>query len=135
MRSTVVKVLKPFDAISVENPAYPGTPDVNSTLGWIELKEAKRWPRGAHTPLRLPHFTQQQRVWLTRRARVDRGRVWLLLKVGEEWLLYDPLGMYFESIGISLTQEDLTRFAYRQFVGTVSLRTYLAETFVNFARA
>lgn len=86
------KALKPLlsglDPVRVENPACPGTPDVNYTHGWIELKFAERWPpRGG--PLRVDHFTQKQRIWLTQRRKAD-GLAFILLKVGvHEWLLFD----------------------------------------------
>lgn len=83
-----------LDPISVENPVHPGTPDVNYLFGWIELKQLKAWPKRAETPVRVPTFTGQQRVWLARRDRASalrpRGiysRSWLLLRVGDEWLL------------------------------------------------
>lgn len=81
-------LLRTLDPVRVENPMNPGTPDVNITSGWIELKFAERWPpRGG--PLRLEHFTKQQKVWLTKR-RLRGGLAFLLLKVGEgEWLLFD----------------------------------------------
>ena len=64
-----------------------GNPDVNYTLGWIELKYAKEWPKRGG-PLRIPHFTQEQRGWLIRRCAAG-GRAYLLLKVGDdEWLLF-----------------------------------------------
>lgn len=81
-------LLKGMDPVRVENPACPGTPDVNYKGGWIELKYADRWPP-LGGPLRIDHFTKQQRVWLTRR-RAAGGLAFLLLKVGEgEWLLFD----------------------------------------------
>lgn len=89
MRQRVVRALKSLDAISVENPAYPGTPDVNYIGGWLELKWKRHWPKGADTPLRMPHFTPQQRVWLTRRARKG-GTALVLLQVGQEYLLLLP---------------------------------------------
>lgn len=81
-------VIRSLDPVRVENPIVPGTPDVNYNHGWVELKFAERWPpRGG--PLRVDHFTRQQRTWLTRRRRAG-GRAFLLLKVGEtEWLLFD----------------------------------------------
>lgn len=81
-------VIRSLDPVRVENPIVPGTPDVNYNRGWIELKFAERWPpRGG--PLRVDHFTRQQRTWLTRRRKAG-GLAFLLLKVGEtEWLLFD----------------------------------------------
>lgn len=83
-------LLKGLHPVRVENPMLPGTPDVNWSHGWIELKFAERWPpRGG--PLRVDHFTKEQRAWLTRRRRA-KGNAKLLLKVGEsEWLLFDGL--------------------------------------------
>lgn len=87
MRRRVVEALRPLDAIAVENPAHPGTPDVNYVGGWIELKSADRWPARRETPLRLDHFTNVQRIWIRRRAR-HGGLVHVLLRVGQEWLLF-----------------------------------------------
>ena len=76
-----------LDPVRVENPAGPGTPDVNITLGWIELKQVDDWPvKGG--ALRVPHFTKQQRAWLRRRYAADR-RAWMMLKVADDWLLID----------------------------------------------
>jgi hypothetical protein len=89
MRQRVVRLLRDelLDPISVENRVGPGTPDINCTLGWLELKQADRWPpRGG--ALRLPHLTAQQRAWLKRR-REHGGCAWLLLQVGTEWMLFD----------------------------------------------
>lgn len=87
-RSTVTDLLRQWDAVAVENPVHPGTPDVNCILGWLELKWLRSWPVNDKTVVRLDHFSKQQRVWLARRwAR--GGSVWLLLQCGEEWLLFD----------------------------------------------
>lgn len=83
-------LLLELDPVRVENLVQSGTPDVNYTQGWIELKYMERWPpRGG--PLRIDHFTAEQRGWLTRR-RTKKGRAFVLLKVGSsEWLLFDGL--------------------------------------------
>lgn len=88
MRQRVVKALRPLDAISVENSAYPGTPDVNYVEGWIELKWVREWPAREGTAVPVKHFTPQQRVWLKRRW-YRNGAAWLLLQVGRTWLLFD----------------------------------------------
>jgi hypothetical protein len=81
-----------LDPVRVENPIHPGTPDVNLMDGrWIELKSADRWPVRARTRFRIPHFTQQQRVWLYRRWKYAPGTTLLLLEMrsDRQWLLFD----------------------------------------------
>ena len=88
IRSKLVKLLAPLDPVSVENYAYPGTPDLNITTGWIELKWVRDWPAGAETAVKVEHFTPQQRVWIARRAHRG-GRVWVVLVVAGEWLFFE----------------------------------------------
>jgi len=98
-RQLLVKALNKvgLDATSVENPAYPGTPDIQFIDGWIECKYLEDWPKKAETTVRIPHFTQQQRVWLLRRytscqkKEIWWGIGWLILYVSRtrEWLVFD----------------------------------------------
>jgi hypothetical protein len=90
MRQVVVRMLTDsgLDAVSVENSAGPGTPDVNFREGWIELKYLKQWPDGPDTDVRIDCFTPQQRVWILRRW-MSGGAVFLLLQVGRDWLLFN----------------------------------------------
>lgn len=91
-RQRVIRALKSLDAIPVENPMRPGTPDVNCTVAWLELKWLRRWPARPDTVVRIEHFTNRQRMFLRRRwgiARGGAGAAWLLLQVGREWLLFD----------------------------------------------
>lgn len=87
MRGRVVKALRSLNAISVENPAFPGTPDVNFIEGWLELKWLRAWPVHKGTVVTIPHYTQQQRVWLLQRWRLG-GKAFLLVQVRLEWLLF-----------------------------------------------
>jgi hypothetical protein len=77
-----------LDPVRVENPALPGTPDVNYVEGWVELKSIHKWPVRSETPVRCEHFTPEQRVWLVRRCRAG-GRAHLLVRVGQDILLFD----------------------------------------------
>ena len=89
MRGRINKILKLQDAVSVENPAYPGTPDINYVEGWLELKWMKRWPKNCDkSPVLIEHFTPQQRAWLLRRWKRG-GNAFLLLQVGREYLLFN----------------------------------------------
>jgi hypothetical protein len=95
--SQMWKRLRPYlqaaklDPVRVENPIWPGTPDVNLANGsWVELKCIPEWP-AADSILRIRHFTPQQRVWLYRRWKYAPGTTHLLLEVraAQQWLLFD----------------------------------------------
>jgi hypothetical protein len=98
-RQVFVKALnkRGLDACSVENPACPGTPDVQHIDGWLELKFKEEWPKRPDTTVRIEHFSPQQRVWLLRRYMAcekrgtRHGQVFMLLYVAEtkEHLLFD----------------------------------------------
>lgn len=81
-----MRALSPLDAMAVENPVHPGTPDVNFSVGWIELKWLRRWPSRDTTKVRVESFTKQQRIWLRRRYRLSYN-AWFMLQVQREWLL------------------------------------------------
>lgn len=89
MRRNVVKILRQakLDARPVENPVDPGFPDVEYIGGVLELKAVDEWPKRASTPLRLDHYTQEQRIWHERRHHCG-GRIHVLLQVGPEFLLF-----------------------------------------------
>lgn len=90
LRRRVVALLKPLHAVPVENAARFGTPDINYIEGWLELKYVPNWPRRWDTPVRVPSFKPMQRVWIARRSELG-GRVHVLLRVENEWLLLPPL--------------------------------------------
>lgn len=75
-----------LDAVRVENACDPGTPDVDCTLGWIELKNVDELPVRPDTPLRVPHFVPAQRAWLIRRSKAG-GRCFVMLRAAGEWIL------------------------------------------------
>ena len=107
LRQRVVYALRSLHAVSVEAGGAPGIPDVAHALGWMELKVVKAWPVRPDTPLRVPHFTAQQREWIRARCTAlvqlyenrNRGQpehLWpgmrwsgmtVLIVVGREWLL------------------------------------------------
>ena len=124
MRQKVVAFLKDRDAVSVENPAYPGTPDVNYVEGWIELKWEREFPKKADSVFRVEHFSPQQRVWLHRRHRKG-GKCWLLLQVGKEWMLFDGMTA-FEIVGKVCKQELINKAVWYSKNGlTEEMKNYL----------
>lgn len=112
MRKVVVRLLKPLHAVSVENGVGIGTPDVNCSLGWIELKSVDQ-PARPGSPVRAPHWTQEQKLWLRAREAAG-GLAALLLKVGDWWILLDAETAY-EIVGkVPLGRLlDECRFAWR----------------------
>ena len=89
LRGNVVAALKPLHAVPVENPVWPGTPDVSYAGGWIELKQVEQWPARAETVLKIDHYTPQQRIFAVKERRAG-GACWMLLQVGRrELLLFD----------------------------------------------
>lgn len=91
-RKEVLKLLAPLDPIPIESALVTaktmGIPDVNISGGWIELKWLRAWPKRPGTPVRIPHYTDDQKNWSARRAATGET-VWLLLKCRNEWLLFD----------------------------------------------
>jgi hypothetical protein len=92
MRQVINLYMKRFDLdpISVENSAYPGTPDINFCEGWIECKWVKNYPKKEDTPIIIDHYTPQQKAWIHRRARKG-GNVWVMICIGGDWHLLDGL--------------------------------------------
>ncbi len=115
MRTRVVRALRELHAVSVENPACPGTPDVNYVEGWLELKQLPRWPAGEDTIVRVPHFTPQQRIWISQRAKRG-GAVHVLVQIGKEWLLL-PGPAAATMLGRA-TREALRQSAVQQWWGS-----------------
>ena len=83
-----MKELRSLHAVAIENMTSAGVPDVNCTLGWIELKWLRSWPVKDYTRVRIDHFTDVQREWLKKR-RKRGGGAWLLLQCKREWMLFD----------------------------------------------
>lgn len=105
-----------------------GIPDVNYRDGWVELKHVDDWPaRGG--PLKIKHFTKEQRSWLRQREACG-GFAFLLLRVGQEWLLFRGTVAAL-SIGAA-TREQLYGVALARWVGRtprpLELKRWLSRT-------
>ena len=57
-------------------------------MGWLELKHAHEWPVRADTPLKLDHFTPQQRLFIRRHAPFGCN-VKMLLQVDRDYILLE----------------------------------------------
>lgn len=92
---------KRWDACRHEDGLARGVPDVSWGMdgvnGWLELKSVPKWPGQKAAALEVPHFTPDQRVWLSCRGRAG-GNCHLLLEVGDDLLLFDHRGAEFVGI-------------------------------------
>jgi len=108
-------------AIAVENPCLPGTPDVNYKEGWIELKWLRSWPKNEGTPVQIPHYSQQQKLWI-RKRHVTGGKVFLLLQCKKEWFLFKhPTTMV---VG-NLTRKELTEQAHKHWANGLKVEEFI----------
>ncbi len=80
------KATRCLDPVRIENRCEKGTPDVWYVEGAIELKWQRKAPKRGGI-LKLDHdMTLEQRTWAIRRHHAG-GRVWVLLKVSQDWIL------------------------------------------------
>lgn len=85
LRKKICRALRRYGALPVENPCVPGTPDVSCSLAWLELKEADM-PKRATTPVRVPHYTEDQRR-VHRFIEDGGGLVFVLVQVGRNLVM------------------------------------------------
>lgn len=101
---------KTWNATRHTDKLIPGIPDVSFGLdginGWIELKTLVSWPKRKTTPIRLEHFTIEQRHFLAGRGATG-GHCFLLLRVGRaEHLLipWDKIPLLIDAPGVPFTR-------------------------------
>ena len=58
--------------------------------GWMELKHVSDWPRRDNTPIRIPHYSIDQKDFLEKKGK-HQGNTWLFLQIGSDYLVYDWL--------------------------------------------
>ncbi len=98
-------------------PILPkGLPDIDYVMldvsdrpvaGWIELKDVDDWPKREKTPLRIPHFKKEQRLWLWHYGQ-RRGQAFILVHVKDICFLFDWKAAY--SLG-ELTRTQMFKYA------------------------
>lgn len=83
-KALMAQLKKRGHATRIENITALGMPDVcyciNGVEGFIENKWLLAWPKNPERLVTLRHFTVQQRLWISERARAG-GRVHVLLYV------------------------------------------------------
>lgn len=101
-----------------EDKYSTGIPDVSYSTdhhGWIELKYLARPPKRPNHPLAIPHFTAEQRNWITRHGSRG-GKCFVLLQVEKTYFLlsWDQVGI----LGPS-TYAELKETAFRCWAGGI----------------
>lgn len=86
LNTRIMKALRGHHPVRVENPACPGTPDINYTHGWIESKWLPRWPTFGNV-VKVDHFTPQQRAWHVERS-VRGGVSYVVIQISKTVLLF-----------------------------------------------
>lgn len=124
LRHSVVTALAPLHAFAVENPVLPGTPDVNYVEGWLELKSWEKWPAQRTTPLRIEHWTPEQRVFHRRRSRVG-GATYVLVEIvaSRDYILLEG-GLAARVLG-KVPRASLERQALARWVGKPAMKAGL----------
>jgi len=106
---------KKFDSghnIRLENPACPGTPDINVCINgvefWVETKRVKALPKNLRTPVFTGVMRVEQKLWLRMRSKVG-GRCFIAGKVEEEDLIFiipGSMSYEFESMTLAQLREE-----------------------------
>lgn len=96
--------------IRVENPACPGTPDINACISgvefWAETKRVPALPKLASTPVFRGVMRADQKLWLHERSE-SGGRCYIVAFVEAEELTYVIPGKYaYEFESMTKTQLD-----------------------------
>lgn len=87
LRGIVVLALKRHSAFAVENRVHDGTPDVCSTLGWIECKRLENWPVREPSKIGID-LRRSQQLWLRRWAHCG-GSAFVITVICGEWFIHD----------------------------------------------
>lgn len=93
---TMRKHLAPHGVLQrIEERGSAGVSDVHYMIrgkgGWVELKYLPNWPKRRETPVRAPHFTLDQLLFIQNYTKAG-GRAFMLLQVADEYILLNSVG-------------------------------------------
>lgn len=86
LRGIVISALRRYSAFAVENRVHDGTPDICSTLGWIECKCVNKLPIRKTSKVGIDLRISQQ-FWL-RKWNHCNGSALVITVVCEEWFIH-----------------------------------------------
>lgn len=125
LNGRLLKALREFHPVRIENSCANGTPDLNYAYGWIESKYLARWPTNPELIVRLDHFTPQQKLWHIMRQR-GNGVSYIVLQVADEILLFSGATAA-HYLGQS-TRAQLYSRALKRWTG----REFTSESFLDY---
>ena len=98
--------------VRVENPANPGTPDLNCCLEgvefWIEFKQVKTLPKRSETPVFTRCLEPHQALWAMLRTRAG-GRSYVVgyvEELDEFFIIPGKMAMEFNSMTIDQLRKE-----------------------------
>lgn len=85
-------------------------------VGFIELKRLLAWPKRSTTPVRLPHYSNEQVNFLERWGRAGAG-AFLLAQVDEDFMLFSwrDARAVFDGLNGARLIEIAAAHGYKQF--------------------
>ena len=111
---------KRWDASRHEDCVGHGVPDVSYGMqginGWIELKAMPAYPKRTATKVRIHHFTDCQRRWLTSRGSAG-GYCWVLLRIERDYLLFHWRDAW--KVG-EVDKAALRNLAHKRWTGSIN---------------
>lgn len=117
-RSNLIKNLRSLDAFAIESPTTGlGIPDVGCTLGFIECKWMRAWPKRADThPVKFPHpLSEEQKIWLWRHCRKG-GLAMVCCQVSKDWFFFDGQKMKDLDLWDNMTRPQMKEWAEIYFL-------------------
>lgn len=89
----------------------------------MELKHLLEMPKKEDTVVRIPHYTDEQRLWLRSRGE-SGGYAWLFVQVGRSYFLFDWREA--QQVGTELTRIDWLMNKTR-WTGRVDWKEWLSK--------
>lgn len=88
--------------------------------GWYEAKLLKSFPKRPTTPVRIPHFTNEQRAFIYIEGR-QAGYSFLVVQVAKDVFIFDHHKQ--KKVGF-MTKEDMIKNAHRYYKGKVDWKDF-----------
>lgn len=114
-----------WDAQRHEDKISLGIPDVSFGFkgknGWIELKYLEDYPKKESSPIRIKHFTPEQKIWLEVRQMFG-GNCWVLIGISKDIYLFKAEDL--TGIGVNLNRNQFMKKAFSYLAGDSHISIY-----------